>query len=198
VVAAGRLYDAKRQASVESTRAADAKVREVFLGSQSTAADRAIALPVFREARRKAVIGTVDSLFEVKALVSKKEWNAIWPKDYFSFGAPAPVLAERVPAAVVAAVSDPERQKKASEVAAAFVKGAESKASARERAKGRLAKYLADYGTERDAFIEATNDLEEKQSKTDEAVVEAASRLQEIMTPDEWGAFVKRMSAEAP
>lgn len=198
VVDAGRLFEARRQSSLEAARSADGRLKEVFLAPKSTAADRGISLAVFREARRKATIAAVDALFDVKALVSKKEWTALWPKGFFSFGAPPPVLARKVPAAIPSVVPDPVRQKLAMDAAVALSKSAETNASARDKAKARFEKSLAEYGSERDSFIEMANSLEEQQAKTDDALVEGGTRLQKILSPEEWTALVGRLKAETP
>jgi len=179
-------------------RSADAKVREIFLDPKSTSADRGISIGVFRVARRKALMASVDVLFELKALVSKKEWNAIWPKGYFDLVPPPPLLAEKVPSAIPAVVSDPARQKQATDVAAALVKAAKSNAALRDKARSRLEKNLAEYGAPRDEFIDSLNDLEERQTKAEDALVDDAGQLREILTPDEWRALVSRLTGVPP
>ena len=49
----------------------------------------------------------------------------------------------------------------------------------------------------RDDFIDVVNDLEERQAKSDNAIVAAAGDLQKILTPEEWTALVRTL-APAP
>ena len=198
VVAAGRQFDAKWQESSDAIKAADAKLRRVFLGHDSSTADRAISVTVFRDARRKALMSAVDSLFRVKALVSKKEWKAIWPEGFFALGRQQQHIAEKVLSALPSVVTDPVRQKQALDVAGALVKNSKTNISVRDKARARLEKNLADYGTPRDEFIESVNDLEATQTKRDDALVDGATQLQSILTADEWSALMGRVTAAVP
>ena len=143
-------------------------------------------------------MSAVDSLFRVKALVSKKEWKAIWPEGFFALGRQQQQIAEKVHDALPTAVADQARQKQALDVAAALVKTSKVNISVRDRARARLEKSLADYGTTRDEFIESVNDLEATQTKRDDVLIDGANQLQKILTPDEWRALMVRVTAAAP
>jgi hypothetical protein len=194
VVAAARAFDAQWQASGETMRRADAELKAAFAARSSSVGDRQLALSLFRDDRRKAAISAVDAMLKVRDLVSKKEWKGLWPEGYFVTAKPEPRLAERLPQELPSVVTDPARLKQAQAVASELAKATKSDVSAGKKARGRLEDLFADYDTLQDDFIELVNKLNVEQEKQDRAVVDAAGKLQQILTPEEWGSLTKQLA----
>ena len=131
-------------------------------------------------------------------LVSKKEWNELWPRGYFNFPEPEPLLAVRVQEALPSVVTEPGRLKQAGDVAAKLAAAAKDDESARRKATGRLSKLSESWDSRRDDFIELVNKLDDSQLKVDDALIGAAGELQKVLTPEEWSALVDRLSPPAP
>ena len=70
VVEAGRQHDAKRQASLDVMKSAEADVRAAFLNQASSVGERQLSVSLLRDDRRKASLAVVDSLLAVRPLVS--------------------------------------------------------------------------------------------------------------------------------
>lgn len=191
-------YEAKRQASLEAMRAADGEMRAVFLRQSATVGDRQLSLNILRDNRRKAALSAVDALLEVRFLVEKKEWKAIWPESFFGAPGRAPLLAGAVQAALPSVIADPSRLKQAEGVATALVQAANTDEAARKKATSRFAGLLERYESQRDEFIELVNSLEETQLKVDGALVEGSGRLQGLLTPQEWDELVRRVTQPVP
>ena len=121
VTEGGRRFDAKRRASLDAMKAANAEMKSVFLSREATDGNRRLSLNVFRDDRRKATLAAVDTLLEMRGLVSKKEWKEIWPEGYFEMPLPSQLLAVKVQEALPGVVSDPARLKAAQDVAAGLV-----------------------------------------------------------------------------
>lgn len=194
VVAAARDFDARWQAAGEAMKIADAELKAAFSSPTSSAGDRQLALNLFRDDRRKAAISAVDAMLKVRDLVSKKEWKGLWPEGYFAVAKAAPRLAERLPEVLPSVVTDPARLKQAQAVAAELAKATKADTAAGKKARGRLEDLLADYDTLQDDFIELVNGLNDQQEKHDRAVVEASGKLQQVLTPAEWGALTKQVA----
>lgn len=190
VAAAGRQYDATRQASLEAMKTAAADVKAAFFSQASSVGERQLSVSLLRDDRRKAALAAVDALFRVKFLVSKKEWPQMWPAGYFAPAGLPPVVAGRLQKALPSVVTDPARLKQADAVAANLVADAKKDESARLKANGKFWKLLENYDSRRDEFIDLANTLEETQMKSDNALVGAAGELQKILTPDEWTALM--------
>lgn len=198
VTEAGRRFEAKRQASYGAMKAANAELKSTFLSQGASEGDRRLSLNVFRDDRRKATISAVDALLQVRALVSKKEWKAIWPEGFFDPASPAPLLAGKVQETLPSVVSDPARLKQAQDVAASLLEAAKSDEAARKKASGKFAGLLEGFESERDEFIDLVNDLEKKQEKADDALIAGGGKLQKVLTPEEWSALVSRVTPAAP
>lgn len=195
VAEAGRAYDAKRQESLDVMKAAKEELKAVFLSQASSVGKRQLSLNLFRDKRRKASLAAVDALLATRYFVSGKEWNALWPKGYFDFDQPAPLLAVKVQEALPSAVADPARLKQAGDVAAKLAAAAKDDESARRKATGRLSKLFESWESQRDDFIDLVNKLEDSQLKVDDALIAASGELQKVLTPEEWNAFVGRVSS---
>lgn len=191
VAAAARLFDEQLLASRAAMKRAELELRETFTSPASSAADRRLALNLFRDDRRKAAVSAVDAMLKVRALVSEKEWKALWPDGYFVAEKPAPRLAERLPEALAAVVTDPARLGQAQAVAADLVKATKADVSAGKKARGRLEGLFSDYDTYRDNFIDLVNRLNDEQEKHDEAAIEASGKLRQVLTPEEWDALTR-------
>jgi len=182
------------QAAGEAMKIADAELKAAFSSPTSSAGDRQLALNLFRDDRRKAAISAVDAMLKVRDLVSKKEWKGLWPEGYFVTEKPAPRLAERLPEALPSVVTDPARLKQAQAVAADLAKATKADVSAGKKARGRLEDLFADYDTLQDDFIELVNRLNDEQEKHDKAAIDASGKLQQLLTPEEWGALTKQLA----
>lgn len=193
VVYLGRKFDEKKRETAETMKAADERMKATFLRHGTSVGDRQLSLNVFRDKRRKAANAAIDSLLEVRALVTRKEWKEVWPEGYLAAGPPPARLVEKVQEALPAVVTDPARLKQAQDVAAALVKATRSDVSAGKKARGRLEDYFANYETPQDDFVELVNQLDEDQEKHDDAVIEASGRLQAVLTPEEWGALAQKL-----
>ena len=198
VVEGGRRFDAKRQASLDAMKAANVEMKSAFVDRASTEGNRRLSLNVFRDDRRKATLAAVDTLLEMRGLVSAREWKEIWPKGYFEMPIPGQLLAEKVQAALPGVVADPGRLKQAQDVAAGLLKAAKSDEAARKKSGGRLTGLLESYGSTRDEFIDLVNDLEKTQAKMDEALIGGSLKLQQVLTADEWAALVARVTTATP
>lgn len=197
VAEAGRQHDAKRQAYLDVMKSAEADVRAAFLSQTSSVGERQLSVSLLRDDRRKASLATVDSLLAVRPLVSKKEWAEVWPTGYFTPAGGPPVFTGRVQKALPSVVTDPARLKQAEGVMTKFVSAAKGDEAARIKASTKFWKLLENYESFRDDFIDVVNDLEERQAKSDNAIVAAAGDLQKILTPEEWTALVRTL-APAP
>jgi hypothetical protein len=193
VVYRGRQFDEQFQASGAAMKRADAELKATFLSQASTVADRQLSLNVFRDDRRRAAISAADAIMKVRDLVSKKEWQGIWPEGYFTPATPGPPLSEKVQAALPSVVTDPARLKQAQDVAAALVKATRSDLSSGKKARARLEDLFENYDTFPDDFIDLVNKLNEDQERNDNAAIEAAGKLQAILTPGEWNALTKQL-----
>lgn len=194
VVAATRAFESQWMASRETMKKADAELKAAFASATSSVGDRQLALNLFRDDRRKAAISAVDAMLKVRDLVSKKEWKGLWPEGYFVTEKPAPRLAERLPEALPSVVTDPARLKQAQAVAADLAKATKADVSAGKKARGRLEDLFADYDTLQDDFIELVNRLNDEQEKHDKAAIDASGKLQQLLTPEEWGALTKQLA----
>ncbi len=194
VVAATRAFESQWMASRETMKKADAELKAAFASPTSSVGDRQLALNLFRDDRRKAAISAVDAMLKVRDLVSKKEWKGLWPEGYFVTEKPAPRLAERLPEALPSVVTDPARLKQAQAVAADLAKATKADVSAGKKARGRLEDLFADYDTLQDDFIELVNRLNDEQEKHDKAAIDASGKLQQLLTPEEWGALTKQLA----
>lgn len=190
VADAGRQYDTTRQASLEAMKTAAADVKAAFFSQTSSVGERQLSVSLLRDDRRKAALAAVDALFRVRFLVSKKEWQQMWPAGYFAPAGLPPVVAGRLQKALPSVVTDPARLKQADGVAANLTAAAKKDESARLKANGKFWKLLENYDSRRDEFIDLVNTLEETQAKADNALVGAAGELQRILTPDEWTALM--------
>ncbi len=197
VVEAGRLHDSRRQAYLDVMKSAEADVKAAFLNQGSSVGERQLSVSLLRDERRKASLATVDALLAVRPLVSMKEWKAIWPEGYFTPAGVPPVFTGRVQKALPSVVTDPARLKQADGVLTKFTSAAKGDESARIKATGKFWKLLENYDSVRDDFIDLVNDLEERQMKSDNAIVGAAGELQRILTPEEWTALIGSL-ATAP
>lgn len=193
-----RRFDAKRKASFEAMRAANAEVKSVFLSQGATEGNRRLSLNVFRDDRRKAAIGLVDTLLEIRGLASKKEWKAVWPEGYFAVPLPSALLAAKVREALPQVVADPGRRKQAEDVASGLAAAAKTNEAARKKAASRLTGLFESYDSERDEFIELVNGLETSQGKADDALVDGGGKLQKLLTPGEWAALVEKVRPAEP
>lgn len=193
VTEGGRRFDARRLASLEAMKAANAELKSVFLSQGATEGNRRLSLNVFRDDRRKATLAAVDTLLEIRGLVSQKEWKAIWPEGYFAMPIPSQLLAVKVQETLPAVVPDPSRLKQAQDVAAGLAAAAKSDESARKKSASRLTSLFENYQSERDEFIELVNDLEKTQAKADAALIDGGGKLQKLLTPEEWSALVGRV-----
>ncbi len=194
VTEGGRRFDARRLASLEAMKAANAEMRSVFLNQAATEGNRRLSLNVLRDDRRKATLAAVDTLLEMRGLVSQKEWKAIWPEGYFAMPIPGQLLALKVQEALPAVVPDPARLKQAQDVAAGLVAAAKSDEAARRKSSGKFTSLLERYESERDEFIDLVNDLEKTQAKADAALIDGGGKLQKVLSPEEWSALVSRVT----
>ena len=197
VTEGGRRFDAKRRASLDAMKAANAEMKSVFLSREATDGNRRLSLNVFRDDRRKATLAAVDTLLEMRGLVSKKEWKEIWPEGYFEMPLPSQLLAVKVQEALPGVVSDPARLKAAQDVAAGLVAAAKSDEAARRKSASRLTGLFERYDSQRDEFIDLVNDLEKTQAKADGALIDGGGKLQKVLTPEEWTALVGRVTPSA-
>lgn len=191
---AGRGFETRRLALQDAVKAASEEAKAVFLAQGSSVKERQLNINLYRDERRKAAMAAVDAVYEVKVLVSKKEWKALWPEGFFDTYVPAPLLAPRVLEALPSVVSDPARLRQAQAAAESLVKAAKSDEEARRKETGRFAGFLAEYSTLRDRFIELVDKLEEAQGKGDDSLIGAAGELQKVLTPEEWAALVRNLS----
>jgi hypothetical protein len=197
VVEAGRQSEEGRQQAIAAVRRAHEKLMEVFDVQSSQALDREISIKTFRNDRRKAAFLWIDPIYKVGPLVTKKEWKAIWPEGFFAFPQPAPPAAVRIQDALPAVVGDPARQQDAMGVAASLVKAASANDAARVKETSRLEKLLKEGAIPRDECIAAVDRLEAAQAKMDDQFIGGTSRLQKILTPDEWAALMRALKATA-
>ena len=195
VAEAGRQCDARRQASLDVMKSAEADVKAAFLSQKSSVGERQLSISLLRDDRRKASLAAVDSVLAVRPLVSKKEWNEIWPEGYFTPAGRPPVFTGRVQKALPSVVMDPARLKQAEGVMTKFMSAAKGDEAARIKATTKFWKLLESYESFRDDFIDLVNDLEERQMKSDNALVGAAGDLQRILTPEEWTALTRLLAA---
>ena len=195
VAEAGHRHDAKRQAYLDAMKSAEADVRAAFLSQNSSVGERQLSVSLLRDDRRKASLAVVDSLLAVRPLVTKKEWTEIWPAGYFTPAGKPPVFTGKVQKALPSVVKDPARLKQAEGVMTKFMSAAKGDESARIKASTKFWKLLENYESFRDDFIDVVNDLEERQMKSDNAIVGAAGDLQKILTPEEWTALTRLLAA---
>ena len=195
VAEAGRQCDARRQASLDVMKSAEADVKAAFLSQKSSVGERQLSISLLRDDRRKASLAAVDSVLAVRPLVSKKEWNEIWPEGYFTPAGRPPVFTGRVQKALPSVVMDPARLKQAEGVMTKFMSAAKGDEAARIKATTKFWKLLETYESFRDDFIDLVNDLEGRQMKSDNALVGAAGDLQRILTPEEWTALTRLLAA---
>ena len=195
VVEAGRQHDAKRQASLDVMKSAEADVRAAFLNQASSVGERQLSVSLLRDDRRKASLAVVDSLLAVRPLVSIKEWKELWPEGYFTPASRPAVFTGRVQKALPSVVQDPARLKQAEGVMTKFMSAAKGDEAARMKATTKFWKLLESYESFRDDFIDLVNELEERQMKSDNAIVGAAGDLQRILTPEEWTALTGLLAA---
>ena len=195
VVEAGRQHDAKRQAYLDVMKSAEADVRAAFLSQTSSVGERQLSVSLLRDDRRKASLAVVDSLLAVRPLVSKKEWNEVWPEGYFTSAGRPPVFTGRVQKALPSVVTDPARLKQADAVLTKFTSAAKGDEAARTKSAAKFWKLFERFESVRDDFIDVVNDLEERQMKSDNAIVGAAGELQRILTAEEWTALTRLLTA---
>lgn len=194
VVSLGRAFDAKREVSIETTRQAEARRRATFLDRSASPGDRQLSLNLFRDRRRKAANEAIEAFLAVRNLVSKKEWEAMWPSGYFAPAPEAPRLADELEKGLPGVVSDPARLRKAQDAAAALKKAVRTDAALGQKAKARLEDFFEDWDVPGDDFVELVNRLDEQQERNDRAVLEASARLQQVLTPEEWDALSRSLA----
>ena len=197
VVEAGRQSEEGGRQAIAAVRRAHEKLMEVFDVQTSPAADREISIKTFRNDRRKAAFLWIDPIYKVGPLVTKKEWREIWPEGFFAFPQPPAAASVRIQAALPSVVADPVRQQEAMGVAASLVKAASANDAARAKETGRLEKLLKEGGIPRDECIAAVDRLEAAQAKMDDRFIGDTTRLQKILTPDEWAALIRGVKAAA-
>jgi hypothetical protein len=78
---------------------------------------------------------------------------------------------------------------------AKFTSAAKGDEAARIKASTKFWKLLENYESFRDDFIDVVNDLEERQMKSDNAIVGAAGDLQKTLTPEEWTTLTRLLTA---
>ncbi len=194
VAEAGRQYEARRQAYLDVMKAAEGDVKAAFFSQTSSVGERQLSVSLLRDDRRKASLAGVDALLAVRPLVSKKEWAEVWPAGYFTPPGGPPVFTGRVQKALPSVVTDPARLKQAEGVMTKFVSAAKGDEAARIKASTKFWKLLENYESFRDDFIDVVNDLEERQMKSDNAIVAAAGDLQKILSAEEWAALTRLLA----
>jgi hypothetical protein len=198
VVDLGRLYDTRRQQAAQSVQKAQAKMREVFLAQGLAPAEKRIALQEFRDDRRKAAFSAFDPLLKLREVVSSREWDQIWPKDYFAFPVPDHSLPGRIQTALPSVVTDPMRKQQALDVAKRLVESVNKAEAARKKQTGRLERLMRQGDIPRDEFIESVGDLEKAQEKLDDEFINEAGQLQKVLSKEEWAALTAQLGAAKP
>ena len=186
---------ARVAADRDAIRKADADQHAVLLAPGTDQGERNRALNEFRDQRRKAVLDAAEALLAVRDSVPKEEWKTIVAQ--VGAGGGMPFLADQARKELPEVVADPARRASADktleDLAAAIKKHGADPQSARKKFLSLLEKK----SSTRDDFVSGMMKITEEQEKLDETVLNGLGNLQRTLTPEEWGALVKRLPAPA-